>query len=636
MPDSSTQDSSTADSDRLDGGALSWTPQGPRSDRFDDIYFSAVDGLAEARAVFLQGCDLPDAWTGRRRFVVGELGFGTGLNIAALLELWRRTRPPDGRLDIFSVEAYPLSRAQAARALAAWPELDEAASALLAVWPDARRGFHRMDLDLFGATLDLWIGEVAEGLEAWTGAADAWFLDGFAPARNPQMWRQEVLDLVCARARPDGRLATFTVAGAVRRGLEQAGARVEKRPGFGAKRERLEAWLNPTSGEAPQLGSTPPSSSWGERRAPPSVAIVGAGIAGAALARAFGREGAKVVVIEERAPGAGASGNPAALVTPRLDAGLGGAAVLHAQAYDRAVQLYSRETPDAIIDRGAVQLETSDRDAGRFAKLEAWDGFAPGALSRLTAAAVGDRLDQPPTRGGLSYADALTIRPQAVIQTWLAGTSVLLAQVARLAPGAGGWRLLDESGDTIAEAEVVVLAGGPASRRLAPDGPAGVLMAVRGQASWTSTPHPLGAASAWGGYAIPTADGGVLFGSSHIRNDWGLEVRADEEAHNLKLLAQGRPALSAAILADLAKAPLEARAGLRAATPDHLPLAGRLTVPGDGRGLYILAGLGGRGFTLAPLLAEHIAAETLGAPSPLQRCVAAAIVPARFDCNRKA
>jgi len=597
---------------------LLWTPQGPRSQHFDDIYFSAVDGLAEARAVFLQGCGLPDAWAGRRRFVVGELGFGAGLNIAALLDLWRRTRPPNGRLTIFSIEAYPLSKAQAARALTAWPELDAVTSALLAVWPDGRRGFHRLDLASLDATLDLWIGEVAEGLQAWQGAADAWFLDGFAPARNPQMWRQEVLDLVCARSRGGARIATFTVAGAVRRGLVEAGAQVEKKPGFGAKRERLEAWIEPALAASPRP----------YQDKPPRVVIVGAGIAGAALARAFGREGSQVLVIDEAGPGAGASGNPAALVTPRLDAGLGVAATLHAEAFARAVQLYARETPEAIIDRGAVQLEQSPRDAARFAKLKAWDGFAPGALTSVTPRAMGDRFGEAQAPGGLSYADALVIRPQAVLAAWLAGTPVRAAEVARLAALATGWRLLDPQGETIAEADVVILAGGPASRRLAPNESASALMAVRGQASWTSTPYTSGGACAWGGYAIPTADGGVLFGSSHVRNDWDVDVRAAEETHNLSLLAQGRPALARAITADLAAAPLQARASLRAATPDHLPLAGRL---GCGEGLYILSGLGARGFTLAPLLAEHIAAETLGAPSPLQRCVTAAIVPARFE-----
>ena len=174
---------------------LIWTEDGaPRSGRFDDVYFSNEDGLAESRAVFLAGCGLPEAWRGRRRFTVAELGFGTGLNIAALLELWRREGPPEGRLNIFSVEGFPLGRDEAARALSRWPEIAGAAEALLDAWPGAAPGFHRLDLPGFNATLDLAVGEAGWALSQWTGCADAWFLDGFAPSTNPAMWSEAVLD----------------------------------------------------------------------------------------------------------------------------------------------------------------------------------------------------------------------------------------------------------------------------------------------------------------------------------------------------------------------------------------------------------------------------------------------------------
>ena len=144
---------------------LDWTEDGPRSRLYGDVYFSRTDGLAESRAVFLEGCGLPHAWAGRDRFTVAELGLGTGLNIAALLELWRRTRPPGGKLSIFSVEAHLLSREEAARALALWREaLGDAADGLLAAWPDGRSGFHRLELQTLGATLDLYVGEVGDAL----------------------------------------------------------------------------------------------------------------------------------------------------------------------------------------------------------------------------------------------------------------------------------------------------------------------------------------------------------------------------------------------------------------------------------------------------------------------------------------
>ncbi|MDB5462445.1 MAG: hypothetical protein JWP23_834, partial [Phenylobacterium sp.] len=280
-------------------GPLAWSDDGqPRSRLYGDVYFSAEDGLAEARAVFLQGCGLPDAWRGRRRFVVGELGFGTGLNVLALIDLWTRAGPPQGRLHIFSVEAHPIAAKDARRALGRWPELTELTARLIAHWPGQARGLHRLEFPDLGVILDVAVAEVAGALEAWSGHADAWFLDGFAPARNPAMWREEVLALVAGRSAPGAVAATFTVAGAVRRGLAAAGFTVEKQPGFGRKRERLAARL-------PGMGSDPVAA----RR----VAIVGAGIAGAAAARAVRALGGEALVFDAEARGAGASGNPAAL-----------------------------------------------------------------------------------------------------------------------------------------------------------------------------------------------------------------------------------------------------------------------------------------------------------------------------------
>ena len=144
---------------------LEWGEDGaPRSRRFGDVYYSLADGLAESRAVYLHGCGLPEAWRGRTRFVAGELGFGSGLNIVALLDLWARERPPGGRLQVFSVEAFPMSAAEAARALDAWPELAATARLLLDRWPGRARGFHRVDLPELDAVLDVAVMDAAEAL----------------------------------------------------------------------------------------------------------------------------------------------------------------------------------------------------------------------------------------------------------------------------------------------------------------------------------------------------------------------------------------------------------------------------------------------------------------------------------------
>jgi len=580
---------------------LTWTDDGqPRSRLYGDVYFSTADGLAETRAVFLAGCGLPQAWRGRDRFVIGELGFGTGLNILALLDLWRREGPPQGRLHVFSVEAHPLAAAEAARALAAWPELTDLAELLVSRWPGRARGVHRVELPELRAILDVAVGDAADALRDWTGRADAWFLDGFSPALNPAMWTEALMALVAARSAPGAAAATFTVAGSVRRALAAAGFEAAKRPGFGRKRERLEARL--PGGAGPDAG---------RRR----VAIVGAGIAGAAAARAVRALGGEAVLIEAEAPGFGASGNPAALVTPRLDAGLGPPAQLFAQAFGRAAQLYG-EIPAAVIARGVLQLAARPGDADRFARVAGSGLFEPGALAPLTPAATGARTGGR-AAAALEQAAALVVEPAAVLAAWAGAT--VRGRVAGLRREGGGWLLLDFHGEILARAEAVILAAGLACAELAPGLP---LAPVRGQATWTHGGERAGAL-AWGGYLAPTRDG-VLFGATHDRGETGTELRPADQARNLATLAQILPDLAAR----LAGAPLAGRAAIRAVTPDRLPLAG--PVPGGGADLHVLGGFGSRGFAHAPLLAEHVAALALGAPSPLPEPAQALVDPARF------
>jgi tRNA 5-methylaminomethyl-2-thiouridine biosynthesis bifunctional protein len=565
---------------------LTWSEDGaPRSARFGDVYFSKDDGLAESRVVFLQGCGLRDAWAGRRRFTVAELGFGTGLNIVALLDLWRREGPADGRLNIFSIEAFPLTADEAARALSAWPEVADIAAALIAAWPAGTPGFHRIDLPGFRAVIDLAVGDAAWALQQWSGQADAWFLDGFSPALNPAMWSDAVMDGIAARSAPGARVATFTVAGAVRRGLSERGFTVDKRPGHGRKRERLEARLPGAASLA----------------TPGPVAVIGAGIAGAAVARALRAQGGDVILIEADQPGAGGSGFPAALVTPRLDAGDAVIAGFHAQALERARALY-QATPDAVIAPGVVQLEQAERDRNRFAKVAGQPWWPAGEMTA--------------TQDGLDMAGALTVAPARILEAWLDGVAVVTGCVARIEPGAGALRLLDETGAVLAEAEAVVLTAGWGSADLAPE--LG-LRPVRGQADWVEIDDPP-AATAWGGYVAPTGTG-FLFGATHDRDDIGTETRPGDSERNRAVLAARLPDLAARIEA----LPGQARAAIRATTADRLPVCGDL-----GGGLYGLGGLGSRGFCVAPLLAEHLAALIAGAPSPLPAAFAARLSPRRF------
>lgn len=561
----------------FDPGAA-WDGDALVSARFGDVYASRAGALAQSRAVFLDGCGLPARWAGRRRFTVAELGFGTGLNMLAVLEAWAATRAPGARLQLFSVEGFPLAREDAAQALAAHGELAGLAERLLAQWPQGARGVHRIDFPELGAVLDLAVGEAREMVAAWDGAADAWFLDGFSPAKNPEMWSAELLALVGAKTAPGGRAATWSVAGAVRRGLADAGFAVERLPGFGWKRERISA--------AMPGGVVEPADA--------RVAVLGAGISGAALALALRELGVDARVF---ADGPMASGNPAALISPRLAAGSEAGAALHALAFRRAVERVERTAPEAVVAQGAERLLKDSEVARARATVES------GLFPEGSLVSEGERL---------WMRDALVVAPGRLRAAWLGAVEPLA--VSGLTRDADGW-WLEGAGRRAGPFEAVCVAAGFASAGLA-----GVpLRPIRGQVA-VSEVRLEGPPTSWGGYVIPTDDG-LLFGATHGRGDAGDDVRAGDTVRNVAGLARVMPELAARVSAG----PLWAVAGVRAAAGDHQPVAGAL-----GNGLFVLAGLGGRGFTLAPLLAEHVAALVAGAPSPVPLPMARLVDPLRF------
>lgn len=208
---------------------LHWKPDGiPVSRQFDDPYYSLDDGLSETRHVFLAGNQLPERF--RDGFHIAELGFGTGLNLCAALEAWRRAGVA-GRLRYTGFEAYPLLAEEMDTALSVFPEIRNIAQPLLEAWAAGHTRLSTEDLEA-----EIVIGDARETLPRWNGLADAWFLDGFAPARNPELWEAPLLTDVALHTAPGGTLATYTAAGEVRRGLEAAGFSVTKVPGFGRKR----------------------------------------------------------------------------------------------------------------------------------------------------------------------------------------------------------------------------------------------------------------------------------------------------------------------------------------------------------------------------------------------------------------
>jgi tRNA 5-methylaminomethyl-2-thiouridine biosynthesis bifunctional protein len=338
------------------------------------------------------------------------------------------------------------------------------------------------------------------------------------------------------------------------------------------------------------------------------VLIVGAGIAAASLARAFSAAGQPFRVIADQT-GMAASGNPAALVTPALDAGGGPRAAFYADAFARGIDLYE-DAPDAIIARGCWQLEAEARDASRFDRIASQDLFEPGVVRRLSASEAAEALGEPQGEGGLLL-QGLVIDPAAVRSAWLPPPTN--ARVTRLWREEQGWAI-ELSDGRVDRAPAIVLAcaldaGALAGLTLSP---------VRGQASVADGLSTR--ACAFGAYAIPTRTG-VLFGATHDRGETAIDVRDEDHHRNLAALARRRPDLARRLGGTV----LSGRAAVRATTPDRMPIAGEAAP-----GLFVLSGLGSRGFCTAPLLAEHIAALVEGAPSPLRRDLAAIVDPRRL------
>ncbi len=210
----------------------------PYSEAFGDHFYCQTDGRLECGHVFLAGNGLPERWISPGRSEIGELGFGTALNFCETWRQWKETRQADGHLTFTSFELFPMARDDIDRALSHWPELDAERRALTALWPDEPAGIIEIDMDL-QIRLRVVCGKALDGVSSESRLFDAWYLDGFAPARNGEMWSEELMREVFAHTRPGGRFATYAAAGFVRRNLIAAGFTVEKRKGFAGKREML-------------------------------------------------------------------------------------------------------------------------------------------------------------------------------------------------------------------------------------------------------------------------------------------------------------------------------------------------------------------------------------------------------------
>lgn len=564
------------------------------------------------------------------------------------------------RLHFISVEKYPLTQADLCKALAAWPELSHLSQDLIDQWPLPVSGCHRLLFADGRIRLDLWFGDIKEMLpqvpHPATGLVDAWYLDGFSPAKNPEMWTQDLFDDLARLARPDATLSTFTCAGFVRRGLIAAGFAMKKVKGHGSKREML---AGVREGKVPQQSIAPwyarPAGREGE------VLIIGGGIASAMTALSLVERGRHVTLLcEDGEPASGASGNRQGALYPLLNGEHDALSRFYSLAFgfarNRLLALVKHH-PVAFSLCGVTQLGYDDKSAAKLAKMSQGP-FPPELMHPLSAAEVEQVVGLPCDADGVSYPLGGWLCPadltRAAIREAQASGRLEVefnAAVTHIAEEVDGWHLESRDGRQWHAPNLVVAAGHqlPALLPFA-ELP---LYPVRGQVSHVPTTAGLSQLKTvlcYDGYLTPAHNGAHCIGASYGRNQTDLAYRADEQEQNRARLQACVPQQRWPAEVDVSGA--QARVGVRCASRDHLPVAGpvaRLTAladhdvnaPADQQsalplhaGLYVLGALGSRGLCSAPLCGELVASEICGDPLPLASDLLEAIHPARYWVRR--
>jgi len=580
---------------------LDWSRPGvPAAKTFGDVYFSTDGGLEECRTVFLTGCGLPAGWMNTPTYAIGELGFGSGLNFLTTWQMWDDSQA-GGHLHFISVEKFPFTRDELLQALSVWPELKVKANSLAQLWPGRVKGFHRLHI-AENVTLTLIHDDIHPALNSLDAHIDAWFLDGFSPAKNPDMWSETAMKALAKLSKLGTRLASFSVAGTVRTALSNAGFTVIKKPGFGRKRHRLEAvYSHPTSSQTSSPHRVAPKVL--QTRRPIKPVIIGGGIAGASIARAFLRHGIVPTICEPDQAlglenGRAASGNPAAIIKPRLDLQDRPEARFFLASYLHALSAY--QDSGAVLHQGIHHIAKSVEDVARFTKL-----MDQAPLSSDHFEVQGDTI---------MYKSALVIRPQTARAHFTHGASYIHARVKRLDKTPQGWALYNKKDALITHtSEVILCAGADISQlKIQPIHPDFMhnLRYSRGQLTWAQADARLPTPLTYGGYAIPL-NTGILLGATHARlsDDAPYALRQDDDLDNFNKFQQFTGF-------SLMPGTKTSRASIRVTSSNTLPRAGLID-----EGLWGLSGLGSRGFVFAPLLGEHIVSHILNSPRPLEKAM---------------
>ncbi len=574
---------------------LRFTQQGvPYSEAFDDVYYSTAGGVGQARHVFLNGNDVTGRWPGRERFVILETGFGAGINFLATWQAWRGDPRRPRRLHFVSIEKHPFAAADAKSIFASLPEIRGEAAELEAKWPALVPGAQRIELDGGSVVLTLFFADVGVARDLRL-AADAFYLDGFAPAKNPDMWTPALMRSLARLAAPGATAATWSVAATVRHALEETGFAVEKRAGFGEKKEMLVARYT----ESGRIFSTP------DRK---SATVIGAGLAGAAVCERLCARGWSVTLLERHAgPAREASGNHAGAFHPLVSPDDSIFARVTRAAFLASLQRWP--SLEARWDEcGVLQLARDDKETLSQRRSVAALALPPEYAELVSRDEAAAHAGVPVAAGGLWFPRGGWVQPAS------------LAEAQLLACGERLERRFNTVVTALPKDNYVILANAGEALRLHPL-PHLRLRRVRGQVTYVSAASVDAprAVVLRGGMVLPALDELCVVGATYDLEDEDPALRVESHASNLERAAGILPGFT------FDPKSVHGRVAFRAVAADRLPVVGNLSEKTYGAFAY-----GSRGLLWSTLAAELIASELEGEPLPMEGTLCDALSPARF------
>ncbi|MDX1558050.1 MAG: bifunctional tRNA (5-methylaminomethyl-2-thiouridine)(34)-methyltransferase MnmD/FAD-dependent 5-carboxymethylaminomethyl-2-thiouridine(34) oxidoreductase MnmC [Marinobacter sp.] len=616
----------------IEAAELAWLDGVPESKRFGDVYFSRENGLEETRHVFLHHNQLPERFSRIPEggsFVIAENGFGTGLNFLAAWQAWQECTPAEtATLHFVSVERFPLTREDLARALTSWPELKTLADELLLNYPPLVRGVHRLVLAGGQVRLTLFFGDINDAWQSLDFQADAWFLDGFAPARNPDMWLENTLGQVRAHSKPGTTLATFTSVGRIRRALMEAGFRMEKTSGYGRKREMLKGILE---AEEPV-----------ETNSPGTIAIIGAGIAGCTLARNLAERGHPVTLVDTHGPGAGASGNAQGALYVKLGVEFNDQSELALTSLTFAQRFYRHWRGQFWHPTGLLQLAHSAQEEDRQARFLQRNDYPQDILRPVDREQASALAGVPTQTGGLWFPHSGWLEPGNLCKSLTDHpliSTMFGDEVSRLVPHNGQWHISTEEGSSIV-ADRVVICSGHLSPELIPASDRFRLKAIRGQVTHLPAKAVISPKTVICGnrYLNPALGDIAVTGATFDLRDDNPAATSASHDENIRELGSMLPCVFNGEDGEPSGDDLGGRVAFRCTTHDYQPVAGPLFNGEDPsmESLFLFTGLGSKGLTYAPLLAEYLADQLTGQPACLPANLARRLETRRLYRNETA